>query len=56
MLYLGILIKGGPHLWVAPQGDDPVELGFQFLGFLPVALHQPSIQGSVLGKSLNMLI
>jgi len=42
--------------YVAPQEDDPVELGFQFLGFLPVALHQPSIQGSVLVKSLNTLI
>ena len=26
--YLGILIKGGPQLWVAPQSNDLVELGF----------------------------
>ena len=25
--YLGILIKGGPQLWKAPQNNDLVELG-----------------------------
>ena len=50
MPYLSVLIKGGPQLWVAPQRDDLVELGFirapllltgiiQFLGFLASLLH-----------------